>query len=224
MARVGGDEFAVIQPLAGHPSDAAVLAERIVTELAEPYDVDGQMITVGGSVGVALFPADGTTTLALMTSGALALNRAKRDGRNTWRYCEPGMDYLLRERRALEGDLRVALVEGQLALAVPAVLPWRHPGNRRLRGVAAMEPPQPRSHRARRFHSGRGEMRPDRPDRPVGVANRLRRSGFLGPAARRGGQSSPIQFGATIAPTVDAVCAKPVCGPLCWNWRSPRAC
>ncbi len=141
VARMGGDEFAVIQSLAGHPSDAATLAERIVAELAEPYDVDGRTITVGGSVGVALFPTDGTTTLALMTSGALALNRAKRDGRNTWRYCEPGMDFVLQERRALEGDLRVALVEGQLLLAYQpffhgatleiagyeALLRWDHP-------------------------------------------------------------------------------------------------
>ena len=205
VARVGGDEFAVIQPLAGHPSDAAVLAERIVTELAEPYDVDGQMITVGGSVGVALFPADGTTTLALMTSGALALNRAKRDGRNTWRYCEPGMDYLLRERRALEGDLRIALVEGQLSLAYQpffhgatleiagyeALLRWNHPS----RGLIAPADFIPIAEKCGLIVPiGQWVLRTACVeaaswDRPLVVAVNL----------------SPIQFGASIAPTVDAV-------------------
>jgi diguanylate cyclase (GGDEF)-like protein/PAS domain S-box-containing protein len=205
VARVGGDEFAVIQPLAGHLSDAAALAERIVTELAEPYDVDGQMITVGGSVGVALYPADGTTTLALMTSGALALNRAKRDGRNTWRYCEPGMDYLLRERRALEGDLRIALVEGQLFLAYQpffhgatleiagyeALLRWNHPS----RGLIAPADFIPVAEKCGLIVPiGQWVLRTACVeaaswDRPLVVAVNL----------------SPIQFGATIASTVDAV-------------------
>jgi len=146
VARVGGDEFAVIQPLAGQPSDAAVLAERIVVTLGLAYDVDGQMITVGASVGVALFPANGTTTLTLMTSAGVALNRGKREGRNTWRYFEPGMDRLLRERRALEDDLHVALAERQFVLTYQpffrtatlevagyeALVRWDHPTRGRI--------------------------------------------------------------------------------------------
>ncbi|WP_428487507.1 bifunctional diguanylate cyclase/phosphodiesterase [Rhodopila sp.] len=141
VARIGSDEFAVVQPLAGQPANAAALAERIVAELGLPYEIDGQTIMIGGSVGVALYPADGTTTLDLMTKAMLALNRAKREGRNTWRYCEPGMDSRLRDRRALERDLRVAVAKRQLYLAYQpfydaltlrvagyeALLRWNHP-------------------------------------------------------------------------------------------------
>ncbi len=146
VGRVGGDEFAVIQPLSGHPSEAAVVAERIVAALGLAYDVNGQMITLGGSVGVALFPADGSTTLSLMNSAGLALNRRKRDGRNTWYYFEPGMDSALRERRTLEDDLRVALADGQFVLnyqpffhtatleiaGYEALVRWDHPSRGRI--------------------------------------------------------------------------------------------
>jgi len=146
VARIGGDEFAVIRPLTGQLLDEAALAEHIVTQLGLPYEVDGQTVTIGGSVGVALFPADGTTTLALMTSAALALDRAKREGRGTWRYCELGMDSVLREPRALANDLREALVRGQLSLAYQpfflaatlqvagyeALLRWDHPNRGRI--------------------------------------------------------------------------------------------
>jgi diguanylate cyclase (GGDEF)-like protein len=87
VARMGSDEFAIVQPLAGSPGDAAALAERIVGEMQLPFEVDGQSISIGASVGVAVYPRDGATAIELLTRGAHALNTAKKDGRGIWRYC-----------------------------------------------------------------------------------------------------------------------------------------
>ncbi|MBS0641852.1 MAG: EAL domain-containing protein, partial [Proteobacteria bacterium] len=98
-------------------------------------------VAVGASVGVAIYPTDGTTAAELLTNGALALDRAKRDGRGVWRYCQPGMDQQVRERQALAHDLGVALAEHQFSLAYQpffdaqtltvvgyeALLRWSHP-------------------------------------------------------------------------------------------------
>nr|WP_294527147.1 bifunctional diguanylate cyclase/phosphodiesterase [uncultured Rhodopila sp.] len=116
VARLGPDAFAILQPLADKPSDAAVLAERIVAEMALPFEPSGQPITLSASVGVALYPDDGTTAAEMIDSAALALGRAQRDGRGTWRYVDPATDAALRDRRSLEQDLREALRDGRLSI------------------------------------------------------------------------------------------------------------
>jgi diguanylate cyclase (GGDEF)-like protein len=116
VARLGPDMFAILQPLAEKPSDAAVMAERVVAELALPFEPCGQPINLSASVGVALYPDDGTTAAAMIDSAALALGRAQRDGRGTWRYVDPATDAALRDKRTLERDLRNALRDGRLAI------------------------------------------------------------------------------------------------------------
>jgi diguanylate cyclase (GGDEF)-like protein len=141
VARIGGDEYGIVQPLAGSPADATALAERIIIEMQLPFEVDGQSITVGASVGVAVYPADGATAVDLMARCAHALNTAKRDGRGIWRYCEPGTDRFLREQQALMQDLGTALAGNQFYLVYQpffdtatlqlvgyeALLRWEHP-------------------------------------------------------------------------------------------------
>ena len=140
-ARVGGDEFAVVQPLAAQPDAAATLAERLVAELGRPYEIDGQTVSVGASIGIALHPRDGLTPEELGQSADLALYRAKQDGRGVCRFFEPDMDRKLRERRALELDLRDAVARDEMALhyqplldaetmeivGYEALLRWTHP-------------------------------------------------------------------------------------------------
>nr|WP_294512821.1 sensor domain-containing phosphodiesterase [uncultured Rhodopila sp.] len=116
VARLGPDAFAILQPLADKPPDAAVLAERIVAEMALPFEPSGQPITLSASVGVALYPDDGATSAEMIDSAALALGRAQRDGRGTWRYVDPATDAALRDKRSLEQDLRNALRDGQLTI------------------------------------------------------------------------------------------------------------
>jgi diguanylate cyclase (GGDEF)-like protein len=116
VARLGPDAFAILQPLADKPADAAVLAERIVAEMALPFEPCGQPITLSASIGVALYPGDGATAAEMIDSAALALGRAQRDGRGTWRYVDPATDAALRDKRSLEQDLRNALRDGELTI------------------------------------------------------------------------------------------------------------
>ncbi len=139
-ARLGGDEFAIIQQLASQ-REAASVAERLLVELSRPYDLDGQQVTIGVSIGIALFPGDGSDATMLMKNADLALYRAKRDGRRVFRCFEPEMDARVQERRAMEQDLRQAIARGELTLnyqplvesrtleitGFEALLRWTHP-------------------------------------------------------------------------------------------------
>ena len=140
-ARFGGDEFAVLQLRLAGPHEAGALAERIVTLLSEPYDIDGQLVEIGASVGIALAPADGETAEQLLRNADMALFRAKDEGRCTFRFFEPGMGVSLRNHRTLERDLRNALGAGEFEVyyqplvkletgvicGFEALLRWHHP-------------------------------------------------------------------------------------------------
>jgi diguanylate cyclase (GGDEF)-like protein/PAS domain S-box-containing protein len=140
-ARFGGDEFAVLQLRLAGPHEAGTLADRIVTLLSEPYDIDGQVIEIGASVGIALAPIDGETSEQLLRNADIALFRAKDDGRRTFRFFEPGMAASLRNHRTLERDLRNALGAGEFEVyfqplvtletggicGFEALLRWHHP-------------------------------------------------------------------------------------------------
>ena len=85
IARMGGDEFAILQTTLNQPGDATNLARRVIDELSRPYDIDGQQVVIGTSVGIAIGPDNGLNSAELMRNADLALYRAKSDGRNT--YC-----------------------------------------------------------------------------------------------------------------------------------------
>jgi diguanylate cyclase (GGDEF)-like protein len=141
IARVGRDEFVIIQALTAQPTDAAALPDRIVAEMALPFLVNDQSVTVTASIGVALYPTDGTQAQELIKNAVLAVRQAKNDGRARWRYFEAGMDVLLRTKRSLEHDLRMALRDNQFSLnyqpfvetatleviGYEALLRWDHP-------------------------------------------------------------------------------------------------
>jgi diguanylate cyclase len=140
VARLGRDQFAVIQCLIRQPSDAAALADRIVADLARPFSIDEQAIALNPDVGIALYPNDGKTTAELIRNAALARRYAKHDGHG-WRCFEPSMDRVLQANRSLEHDLLIALREGQFCLhyqpfvaiqsqdlaGYEALLRWDHP-------------------------------------------------------------------------------------------------
>jgi predicted signal transduction protein with EAL and GGDEF domain len=138
---MGGDEFAIVQVALSQVADATTLAQRVVTAIGEPYDIDGHLVVTGTSVGIAVAPMDGTSADQLMKNADLALYRAKADGRATYRFFEPGMDAQVQERRELEHDLRKALAAGEFELyyqpivdlasdkinAFEALIRWHHP-------------------------------------------------------------------------------------------------
>ena len=140
-ARLGGDEFAVLQAAMDQPLDATSLAQRLIEALAAPYEVEGQHVEIGVSVGIVVASGEGDTADALLKNADLALYRAKADGRGTWRFFEPEMNAHMQARRLMELDLRRALSAEQFELhyqplvdlgtlrvtGFEALLRWRHP-------------------------------------------------------------------------------------------------
>ncbi len=141
VARIGGDEFVILQTGVREASDTQALARRLVDLVGRTYMVDGHLLTIGASVGVALAPGDGSEADTLLKNADLALYRAKLDGRATYRFFEPEMDARMQARRRLELDMRQALarrefqlhyqpqlqLEGNRLVGCEALIRWQHP-------------------------------------------------------------------------------------------------
>ncbi|MBZ9736791.1 EAL domain-containing protein [Mesorhizobium sp. CA18] len=122
VARFGGDEFAIIQSSIKSVADAEKLAKRIVEIVGKPYRDKGREMHVGVSLGIALYPGDGHDADTLLTNADMALYRGKSEGRNVYRFFEPGMDALMRERRALEADVEGAFSKREFELDFQPIL------------------------------------------------------------------------------------------------------
>ena len=116
VARLSGDEFAIIQVGVAHPDGPAILADRLVKNLAQPFEIDGHQVTISTSLGISLYPGDGEDDEELLRAADTALYRAKAAGRGTYRFFEAEMDVRLQERRWMERELRQALAQQQLDL------------------------------------------------------------------------------------------------------------
>ncbi|MBV8472001.1 MAG: diguanylate cyclase, partial [Hyphomicrobiales bacterium] len=117
IARVGGDEFAVVVPDLTQPSQPQRIAERLFDALrVEREKGSGALALMSVSAGVAIFPDDGDDATSLMANAEAALNCAKLEGRSTYRFFEAAMGEEARERRLVEGELRNALARNELSL------------------------------------------------------------------------------------------------------------
>ena len=141
VARVGGDEFAILLPDVTDPAACMALARLIAEAVAEPVLYEDQQMVVGVSIGIAMYPQDGQTAHELLRRADVALYRAKEDRRGTARMFAPEMDAVLQHRRLLERDLRAAIggkglevyyqplvncEHGQVE-GFEALLRWNHP-------------------------------------------------------------------------------------------------
>ncbi|WP_027516014.1 bifunctional diguanylate cyclase/phosphodiesterase [Bradyrhizobium sp. WSM1417] len=140
-ARLGGDEFGIILADDTSPKQASDFAAGLISMLSEPYEIDGNQVVIGASIGIALSPGDGTSSEELMRNADMALYRAKQDGRGTQRFFEREMDHQVQRRRELELDLRRAYANGEFELhyqplvdvaldkisGFEALLRWHHP-------------------------------------------------------------------------------------------------
>ncbi|NBZ86445.1 putative bifunctional diguanylate cyclase/phosphodiesterase [Stagnihabitans tardus] len=141
LARLGGDVFAILLTETQAPQDVVTLAERLIAVIDRGFELEGQPISVGTSIGIALAPLDGMTTKALLKAADVALYRAKADGSGCLRFFEPANDTRMHERRVQEIDLRRAWAAREFELffqpimqvttrrlvAFEALLRWRHP-------------------------------------------------------------------------------------------------
>ncbi|WP_188579199.1 putative bifunctional diguanylate cyclase/phosphodiesterase [Azorhizobium oxalatiphilum] len=135
VARLGGDEFAIINTEADQPEAALALAERIIARINRPISVADHRVIAGGTIGIAMAPADGTSVDELLRKADLALYRAKAEGRGHARLFQPEMQATAHARRALELDLREAWENGQFFLVFQ---PFFHVDSRRLAGFEAL--------------------------------------------------------------------------------------
>jgi diguanylate cyclase (GGDEF)-like protein/PAS domain S-box-containing protein len=141
VARVGGDEFAVILDPVADPAECGHHAQQVINALSEPYEIDAIEVVIGASIGIASSPGDGVTADELIRNADMALYRAKAEQRGTHRFFEQEMDRQAQHRRALESDLRRAFASGEFELhyqplidvakdritAFEALMRWRHP-------------------------------------------------------------------------------------------------
>ncbi len=141
VARLGGDEFAVLQREWVDRAATARLAQQILEAVRGPYAIEGETLSIGGSVGIALTPDDGLDPDLIFKKADIALYYAKAEERGSFRYFDSEMEVRLQEHQQLKADLAVALARSELSLAFQpiidlhtnrirsfeALLRWAHP-------------------------------------------------------------------------------------------------
>ena len=141
LARLGGDQFALVQADIEQPYKAAELAQRILDDLDAPFALDEHSIRLRATIGITLFPEDGDSTEKLLQKAEQTMTLAKVRSRNRYQFYIASVDTEMRRRRELEKDLREALARNQLHLVyqpqisyrdhrivgVEALLRWQHP-------------------------------------------------------------------------------------------------
>lgn len=141
VSRLGGDEFAIIKTGIISTKALAEQTEKIRKTIAAPCSVMGHSLDVDASIGIAIAPNDGENPEKLIASADLALYVAKDSGRGTYCFYKAEMGTRVKERQALERDLRTAIIEGQFEVfyqpllnistnkisCCEALLRWNHP-------------------------------------------------------------------------------------------------
>jgi len=141
VARLGGDEFAILLEEVRDVQKPAIVAKKVLAELAAPLQVSEEPLYLTASLGISLFPNDGVTPEELLKGAEKAMYQAKEEGRNTYRFYTAGMNARSRELLLMEGGLRQALEQRQFVLyyqpqfdlqsgellGSEALLRWQHP-------------------------------------------------------------------------------------------------
>jgi diguanylate cyclase (GGDEF)-like protein len=141
VARLGGDEFAVLLPHLRSPSDVVVVAQRILDTLGEPVTVAGKRMLAGGSIGVAVFPDDGSSAPEVLASADAAMYRAKERPGSCYEIFSPALSTQAHEHLRLEAALYDGMERDELVLhyqpivdlpsgrtaGAEALVRWQHP-------------------------------------------------------------------------------------------------
>jgi len=142
LARLGGDQFALVQADIEHPYEAAELAQLVLDGLETPFEMEGgQEVRLRATIGITLFPQDGDSAEVLLQRAEHTMTLAKSYARSGYQFYIASVDSKIRKRRKLEKDLHEALDKKQLSLVfqpqvayphrhivgVEALLRWKHP-------------------------------------------------------------------------------------------------
>lgn len=144
VARISGDEFAVVLTNLTRPEDAGVVAQKVLASLSAPYQLNGREVLVSASIGVATFPQDGQDAGTLLTNADTAMYGAKESGRNSHCFFTQDMNQRSLHKLGLAAELRLALQRGEFrlhyqprvnladgvtVLGLEALLRWQHPAH-----------------------------------------------------------------------------------------------
>ncbi|WP_314410012.1 EAL domain-containing protein [Pseudomonas kuykendallii] len=135
LARLGGDQFALVQADIEQPYEAAELAQSILDDLELPFPLDEQSVLLRATIGITLFPEDGDSTEKLLQKAEQTMTLAKSRSRNRYQFYIASVDSEMRRRRELEKDLRDALALEQLHVVYQPQVDYR---NHRVTGVEAL--------------------------------------------------------------------------------------
>ncbi len=141
VARLGGDEFTILLPELSAVDDVPRIAQKLVDAFGQSFQLEGQEFAITTSLGISLYPADGTDGETLLKNADSAMYRAKEQGGNTHQFCTPAMRARASERLTLERGLRKALERDEFVVyyqpqvslrdgrifGVETLIRWRHP-------------------------------------------------------------------------------------------------
>ena len=185
VSRLGGDEFTVLLTEINQPPDAALVAERLLSTLESPIELDGQELFIGTSIGIAIYPDDGDEADRLLRNADAAMYFAKGRGRNGYQFYSEEMNTNRARRLELEARLRGAVERGDLALHYQPLLDAETGRIVAAGSAAPMGRRRVGLRLPRRLHSRRRGDRTDRFDRRLGVPDGLRAAACLGRGGAR---------------------------------------
>lgn len=143
IARVGGDEFMLLLDRYKTPRELTDIADKLLQAVVAPFAINGQELQISASIGIAVFPQDGTEAQALMKNSEIAMYRAKHNGKNNYQFYDAHMNVHTIERLAFEAQLRRALEHREFVVyyqpkvsvtsgkivGAEALVRWNHPEN-----------------------------------------------------------------------------------------------
>jgi len=141
VARSGGDEFGVIQVEPNNADSIAILAQKLLKSLEQPFKIDGRDVHSNASIGITIFPDDAEKPEEILRNADMALYHGKGEGRGTYNFFVTKMNDEVQRRRAIEDDMRAGLERGEFVLhyqpklhirsnritGMEALIRWNHP-------------------------------------------------------------------------------------------------
>ena len=141
VARIGGDEFGVIQVEPNNADSIAILAQKLLKSLEQPFKIDGRDVHSNASIGITIFPDDAEKPEEILRNADMALYHGKGESRGTYNFFVTKMNDEVQRRRAIEDDMRAGLERGEFVLhyqpklhirsnritGMEALIRWNHP-------------------------------------------------------------------------------------------------